>query len=547
MRARDLDRLAAAAYDLLVIGGGIHGLAIAYDAADRGLRTALIDAADFGGGASFNHQKTAHGGLRALQSASLGRARESIRERRALARIAPRLLRPLPFVVGTYRSITRSRLALRTAFTLDAWLGRDRSAGLEPELQLPPPRLLSKAATLRLFPGIRQQRLTGGAQWYDYQMVESERLTFAFAEAADRAGADLATYVEAIAPVRRGPAVAGVEARDRLTGALLTIHARATVNAAGAHAGRVMAAFGVTREFLLLKAMNLLTSRPARDIALAAPTAAGRMLTLVPWRARALVGTSQSPGFVQPGDTNVTAREVQAFVAEANDAFPTLHLTAADVTLVHRGVLPAMAGRNGRPELRPTPEIRDHAADGVKGAFTVIGVKYTTARGVAERVTARVAGRLGKRVPPSQTGRRVLPGGGIADHEALALETARRIRVALPAPAIAHLIERYGERSADLITLMGEREDLRAHVSTTTPTLGAEVVHAIRREMAVRLTDIVIRRTALGAAGHPGDDAVHGCARIAAAELGWDERRTEEEIAAVDAFYEIDNQSAEGG
>ncbi len=86
---------------------------------------------------SFNHQKTAHGGLRSLQSARLERARESIRERRALARIAPWLLRPLPFLVGTYRSLTRNRLALRAAFKLDAWLGRRRNDGVEPELHLP--------------------------------------------------------------------------------------------------------------------------------------------------------------------------------------------------------------------------------------------------------------------------------------------------------------------------------------------------------------------------------------------------------------------------
>jgi glycerol-3-phosphate dehydrogenase len=181
MRSRDLDRLAATTYDVLVVGGGIHGLAIAYEAASRGLRTALVDAGDYGGAASFNHQKTAHGGLRSLQSGRIDRARQSIFERRALARIAPWLLRPLPFITGTYRSFIRNRLALRAAFKFDEWLGRHRNTGVEPELHLPAPRLISKAATLRLFPGIKQDGLTGAAQWYDYQMVEAERLTFAFA------------------------------------------------------------------------------------------------------------------------------------------------------------------------------------------------------------------------------------------------------------------------------------------------------------------------------------------------------------------------------
>lgn len=540
MRARDLDRMAGTTYDLLIVGGGIHGLAIAYDAADRGLRTALVEAGDFGSGASFNHQKTAHGGLRSLQSARVDRARESIRERRALARIAPWLLRPLPFVVGTYRSVKRSRLALRAAFAIDQWIGRDRNEGVEPELRLPPPRLLSKTMVLHLFPGIRPENLTGGAQWYDYQMVESERLTFAFAEAADRAGADLANYVEAVAPIRSGGAIAGMEARDRMTGRELRIQARVTVNAAGAHAGTIMAAFGVSRELPLLKAMNLLTRRPAPDVALAAPTAAGRMLTLVPWRGLALVGTSHSANVVKPADTHVTAAEVASFIAEANEAFPALGLTPDDVNLVHRGVMPARVDGSGNPDLRPSPTILDHSREGAPGAITVLGVKYTTARGVAERVTGTVAGRLGKRVRASRTAARALPGAGIADHEALAIETARKRRIDLPPETLAHLIGRYAERAADIIAVAAGRHDLVTTVSTAARTIGAEIVHAIRHEMALNLTDIVIRRTALGAAGHPGDDAVRACARVAAAELGWDTARMQDEIAALDAFYALD-------
>src|SRR5688500_7169794 len=232
MRPRDLDRLAATTYDVLVVGGGIHGLAIAYDTSSRGLRTALVDAGDYGGAASFNHQKTAHGGLRSLQSGRVDRARQGIFERRALARIAPWHLRPLPFITGTYRSFIRNRLALRAAFKFDEWLGRHRNAGVEPELHLPAPRLISKAATLRLFPGIKQDGLTGAAQWYDYQMVEAGRLTFAFAAAADRAGADLANYVEATGPLKAGGRIAGMQVRDRLSSNTFEIRAQVTVNAA---------------------------------------------------------------------------------------------------------------------------------------------------------------------------------------------------------------------------------------------------------------------------------------------------------------------------
>jgi glycerol-3-phosphate dehydrogenase len=539
MRPRDLTRLTAAPYDLLVVGGGIHGLAIAYEGASRGLRTALIEAGDFGGATSFNHQKTVHGGLRSLQSASITRARTCILERRALARIAPWMLRPLPFLVGTRRSITRGRLAIRAAFKLESWLARDRNIAVEPELHLPAPRLVSKAATLRLFPGVRTEHLTGGAQWYDYQMVESDRLTLAFAAAADRAGADIANYVAAVAAVREGQTVKGISATDRLTGQTLTIAAKVTVNAAGAQAGTIMGMFGVKRDVPLLKAMNLLTSRPASDMALAAPTSRGRMLTLVPWHGHALIGTMQGVALARPDDTGIRTAELTACIADANDAFPALKLTPEDVRLVHRGLVPALETRNGPPELKPWPTILDHTKDSVTGAVTVIGVKYSTARRVAEDTIRIVARRLGKRASPSRTATRPLPGADIADHEALAIETARAIDLDLPLSVIRHLIARYAERAADIVTLMHERSDLAEAIAPNVPTIGAEIIYVIQQEMAQHLTDILIRRTGLGNAGHPGAQAVDAMARTAAAQLGWSAEQTAEEIAAVDRFYAI--------
>src|SRR5258708_3891780 len=202
MRARDFAALDGTTFDVLVVGGGIHGLATALDASARGLKVALVEAGDFAAATSFNHQRTAHGGLRSLQSGRLGRARESIRERRALARIAPRLLRPLPFIIGTYRSWIKSRLAMRAAFRLDRWLGRHRNDGLEPELHLPPARLTSRAATLKLFAGVRPDRLTGGANWYGYPLGHTNRLAIAFAAVADARGAPLPNYLQSIAALK---------------------------------------------------------------------------------------------------------------------------------------------------------------------------------------------------------------------------------------------------------------------------------------------------------------------------------------------------------
>lgn len=545
MRPRNFDALGEATFDVLVVGGGIHGLATALDASARGLAVALVEGGDFAAATSFNHQRTAHGGLRSLQSGRFDHARESIRERRALARIAPRLLRPLPFILGTYRasitSLIKSRLALRAAFRIDRWLGRHRNDGLEPELHLPRARLTSRAATLKLFAGVRPEGLTGGANWYDYQIVHTNRLAIAFAEGADARGARLLNYAEAVSAVRDSNRVAGMRVRDVLTGAEIDVRARMTINAAGARAGGVMTMFGVTREvpFLLIKAMNLVTSRPASDIALASPSPSGRMLTLVPWQGRALIGTAQSDDFKQPGDLGVTPAEIDAFIAEANAAFPALKLTRDDVTLVHRGLVPAQRGKNGRADFLAASEIRDHAADGAPGAMSVVGVKYTTARAVGARAAALAAKRLGASTRPTDTDTAILPGAGISDHEALTIETARAAGLELAPAIIKHLNAIYGDRSAAIVRLMAQRSDWRMPLAPGRPNVAAEVIHAIRDEMACSVADIVIRRSELGAAGHPGPQIVNAVAAVAAEELGWNADRRSREVAAVDRFYEL--------
>src|SRR5256714_3900395 len=158
---RDVDRLTGRTFDVLVVGGGVYGLTIAYDAAQRGMSVALIERNDFGSGASFNHLRTIHGGLRYLQKLDVARARESVRERRTIARIAPHAVRPLPVAIPLYRSFTRGKIAMLAGFMFDRLVAAGKNAGVSPSHRLPGGRIVRRGPAIQRFPGPRRQGATG--------------------------------------------------------------------------------------------------------------------------------------------------------------------------------------------------------------------------------------------------------------------------------------------------------------------------------------------------------------------------------------------------
>ncbi len=534
---RDPAALASTQFDLVIIGGGIHGLAAAYDAAQRGLSVALVERGDFGSEASGNHLKTVHGGLRYLQSADFVRMRESIVERRRIACIAPHLVTLLPYLVPTYRALTKSRLAMRGAFMMDRLVGLDRNAGVPPPLRIPPSRVVSRRECVRLFPGARTSGLTGGAIWHDYQMRDTSRLTLSFAIAADRLGARLANYVEATSPLVRGGRVEGVRVRDVVGGGTFDIRARSLLNAAGAGAGRLAAALGRPEPPVLLKALNVVTTRPLLGPALGSRLPDGRMLFLVPWQGRMMVGTSQTANPCGPDDAGVSEAELDAFLIEIETAFPGLGLTADEVSLVHRGLVAGERTRDGRLTLRGHVELRDHARDGVAGAFSLVGVKYTTGRGVAEMAVTAITTRLGRDAARCRTADVPLPGGEAWDLDLAATRLHAEQPGLLNPEVSSWLVRSYGSDTNELTASIRHEPSLAAPIAGGVPAIGAQVVHAVRNEMACHLADIVMRRVPIGDAGYPGDDAVEACARLAGAELGWSGARRAEEMEAARAIY----------
>jgi glycerol-3-phosphate dehydrogenase len=541
---RDTAALARTRHDLLVIGGGIHGLFTAYDAAQRGLSVALVERADFGSGLSFNHQRTLHGGLRALGSGQVGKVRRQIAERRAWAFMAPHLVRPLPFLVGTYRWSRRSRLALRVAFKAYDVIGRHRNSGVPPELHLPRARLESVATARGLFPEIDRTRLTGGAVWYDYQTRAPDRLTWAVAKAAIDAGALLANYVEATTPLVSNGRVTGCRVTDHLTNETHEVMASVTVLAAGSGLGPLLDSFGADGAPPLLRAMNMLVDRRAKDIALVAATPSGRMLTAVPWHGRLLVGTHQSAQTVPALEPSPPDEAVEQLLQEANAAFPGLSVTRHDVRLLQHGLTPATTVR-GRVDLLPEPRVIRHARRGRAGLLSLVGVKYTTARWAAARAVDAACEELGRPRGRCRTASTALPHAGVADVSGRLTETLRALDIVLDRDVADHLGAWYGTEAPAVVEHAAARQ-LLSRIDPSSPVLEGEVSYALAHARAVRLADVVLRRTSLGSDGHPGRAILERAAVIAGESNGWTDARRLEEIAAVDATFRSEPTVATG-
>jgi len=285
--------------------------------------------------------------------------------------------------------------------------------------------------------------------------------------------------------------------------------------------------------------MNLVTRRDAGDEALGGRSASGRHLFLVPCRNRAIFGTWES---TRPCAADAGApgeAEIASFIGELNEAFPSLDLQMNDVTLVHRGAVPAAVAHDGSVSLETREQIRDHAAgsEPIEGLVSVAGTKYTTARGVAERVTNRVLTKLQRREVPCRTAITSLPGGDVRDVLVAIADARREHDAGLPSDTIPHLIAAYGSRYGPVLELAGERSAWRARVADDSPVIGAQLAWAVRREMAITLADAVIRRTPLGAMGYPGDPAAERAAGIVGSELDWSQERKRKEIEALRQFY----------
>lgn len=552
---RNTKSLADQRFDVVVVGGGIYGACVAWDAALRGLAVALIERGDFGQETSSNSLKTVHGGLRYLQDADLGLVRSMIRERSTYLRIAPHLVHPLPCVTPTYHRLMKSKIALGIALKLNDLIGLDRNKDLEREKGLPNGRLLSRQEIFRYLPHLPEAGVSGGALWYDAQVYDTERFTLSFILSAMRAGAVAANYVEAVGFPQRQGRVIGVKARDVLSGDIFEISAKTVVNAAGPWVDEILKRGGVRskgRKFHHSLAVNIITRKLIEGFAAGIPSypesrgnpsegeKPSHVLFISPWRGYSLIGTFHSHYSGPPDDFRMSEENLKTILEEINSAYPGVEITRENICFIHHGFLPEVPDGDQREvKLVRRGQVFDHREEGMEGLITVVGVKYTSARQVAEKTVDLIFRILDKVPPVCKTSSTPVHGGEIEAFGTFLEEARAALGERLSPEALEHLVRSYGSEYMHLVDRLNLDETPGRLTSDSPEIIRAQVEEAVDAEMAIKLTDVIFRRTGLGTAGRPDPKRLEVAAQTMAHKLGWSPDQKMAEIEEVQAVYDL--------
>jgi glycerol-3-phosphate dehydrogenase len=524
-----------AALDVVVIGGGIAGAGVARDLALRGAAVALFEKGDFASGTSSKSSKLIHGGLRYLELADFKLVRESLREKKTLERLAPHLVRPLPFLVPVYRGAPRGLVKVR----IGMWLYDLLTPGKRTERY----RVLGAVDALAMEPGVRAEDLRGAGYYFDDLLLYPERLCLENVLSAARHGARAFNYceVEEFVPGRRG--LDGVKVRDLLSGQVQAVRARAIVNCAGPWVDRLRAMAKVAdRSPRLLRTTKgihcLLPRMTERAVYLSARDE--RMIFVIPWHGFSLVGTTDTDFEGDPDRLWATREEVTYLLDEVAKVLPDKRVTFDNVAYTYAGVRP-LSYEPGASAARVS---REHKVipEGPDGRFlSVTGTKLTCFRSLAEDVGDRVMRLLGRRAP-SRTARTMLDG----TDEAVGKIEARvwmdvseeMATTGLSRGTLRTLVETYGRAYPRVLELGRKLPDGLERLCPSNPEIVAQLHHAVREELAVSLQDVLLRRTGIGQSRCQGLDCAEPIAARMAELAGWSKRRLDAELEAYSQHVE---------
>jgi glycerol-3-phosphate dehydrogenase len=517
------------AFDAVVIGGGMAGAGVARDLSLRGASVALFEKGDFGSGTSSKSSKLIHGGLRYLELGDFKLVRESLREKKTLERLAPHLVRPLPFLVPVYRGSTRGLIKVR----IGMWLYDLLTPGKSTERY----RVLRTVDVLALEPSIKAEDLRGAGYYFDDLLVFPERLCLENALSAARHGARVHNYCQVEEVVRGRRGVEGVRVRDLLSDQVHTVSARVIVNCAGPWVDRLRELAGVAegapRVLRTTKGIHCLLPR-LTDRAVYLSGEDERMIFVIPWREFSLVGTTDSDFEGDPDRLWATRDEVTYLLAAVQRALPDPRVAFDRVVYTYAGVRPL----SWEPGRSASAVSRQHRVipEGPDGRFlSVTGTKLTCFRSLAEEVGDRVMERLG-RTARSTTARLGLDG---LDEEVSKREarvwmdvTDEMAASGLPRETLQMLVETYGRGYGRILDLARKVVDGTERLCPQNPDLVAQLHHAVHEEMAVSLQDVLLRRTGIGQSRCQGLDCAEAIGARMAELAGWSPRRLDAELHA---------------
>ena len=491
-----------APYDIIIIGGGINGCALARHAAFAGFSVALVEKNDFGSGVTSRATRLIHGGLRYLESFRVGLVRESLRDRRRWIDEFPGQAEPLQFVIPVYRSDRRAPWYIRTGLAMYGMLARDPRLGEH--------RAFSAATARGFEPALDGEDLRAAFLYWDGQATWPERVSLEMALQAGEAGATIRNHFPVDELLRAGNRIVGVRSGNE------EIQGRLVINAAGAWIDHVCALIGGERRPLLTRLNGAhIVVRPFEG----APRAAvyhearsdGRPFFCVPWNDLLLIGTTETPYDGDPERVLPLDSEIAYLLSEANLLFPPARIAVDDIAYAYAGSRPLVrADRSDLNAASRDHRIHDHAGDeGVEGMLTLVGGKLTTALSFAAQATEAAARKLGKE--PAFVRPAASPDGFVKAE-----------------PRLARV---YGPRTPELLGYLAANPALRAAAAAGAETTVGEVLFGVEREKAATLGDILLRRTMLAFRAEYRPEWAEAVSRIVADRLQWDDSARNQQLA----------------
>ena len=543
MMERYTQHIKGKTFDVIIIGGGITGAALAYEAASRGLSVVLFEKGDFSEATSAASSKLIHGGLRYLNNLEYRLVWESLRERRNMSNIAPNFVYPFPMLLPHYHSPLKSnKWLIRMGLVQYDLLAAGRKNTWDKSKRIPWHKAISAEEALLRQPIIRKEGLTGGSIFYDCISICPERLALAFIKTALHYGARAANHARVTAFLLKHHRVCGVRVRDEIEKREIEVRAKLTINCAGPWADNLLSQLLEGEKIAHLQrseGIHIITRQVMSEISVvSAFTPGGRHCFLIPWRGHTLIGTTDKPYDGHPDDYRVTRKSILELLQTVNTTFEGLNITHDDILHTYGGLRPLLkSGKRETYKASRRYEIHDNASEGIDGLLTVEGGKWTTSRGLAEKAVDRLKEKIGCTVGPSISGRQYLKGCRIPDLEIFLTRIQKEYRD-FPENTIDCLGCLYGQECERVLELARSQPVLARQLNRDGELL-AQVVYGVRHEMALTLKDIVLRRTGIGTLGNPGEDMLFQVARIMAQELNWNETKISEEVETTSNFLAI--------